>query len=324
MAIRLSIIVPVYNVEQYLVKCVDSLLDQGIDQSEYEIILVDDGSTDRSGRICDGFSSHENVLVIHQPNGGLSVARNAGMAVARGEYIQFVDSDDCVQHQVLRPLLDRAGTEDLDVLRFGYQYYDEDGNITHPYKEEKVDVDMQDDVVDGKLFLSRRLGMACYAWQFIVKTALLREKGILFTPGILFEDVVWTPEVLLAAKRVSSSDIIVYNYLIRNNSITNNKGNDHLRKVLDSYYYAIGYLSNRKHETGNEWFKRMIASTCISYMNTVARDKYGERRGRIEKLKSLHVLPVRSRMASKSGRRKLRLLNISPTLYCYLLHLKQR
>ena len=63
MAIRLSIIVPVYNVEQYLVKCVDSLLDQGIDQSEYEIILVDDGSTDRSGRICDGFSSHENVLV---------------------------------------------------------------------------------------------------------------------------------------------------------------------------------------------------------------------------------------------------------------------
>lgn len=322
MAIRLSIIVPVYNVEQYLVKCIDSLLDQGIDQSEYEIILVDDGSTDLSGRICDSYACRDNIRVIHQPNGGLSAARNTGIASAHGQFIQFVDSDDFLQHQVLSSLLERAERDYLDVLRIGYQYCDEEGFIMHPYKEEKVDVDMREDIVEGGTFLDSRLGTSCYACQFIIRTAILLEHRLLFTPGILFEDVIWTPEVLLAAERVSSSNIIVYNYLIRNNSITNYKGENHLVRVLDSYIYVIKHLVESRKRAGHEWFDRMIAFTCISYMNTVALDMYEDRRDRVRKLLSLHVLPIKSRMASESGRRKLRLINISPTLYCYLLRLK--
>ena len=322
MAIRLSIVVPVYNVERFLDKCVESLLDQDIDHSEYEIILVDDGSSDNSSRICDDYANHGNIHVIHQPNGGLSVARNTGILAAKGHYIQFVDSDDCLQCQILGPLLERAEGEDLDVLRFGYQYINEDGSIVHPYKEEKVDVDMREDIVDGSMFLGKRLGTACYACQFMVKTAFLRRNELRFTPGILFEDVVWTPAVLLAAEKVSSSVTVVYNYLIRDNSITKNKGKDHLGRVLDSYSFVIKQLAESKRRTGHEWFDRMIAFTCVSYMNTVALDMYDERRDRIRKLMSLHVLPIKNRMASESGRRKLRLINISPTLYCFLLHLK--
>ena len=92
---KLSIIVPVYNVEQYLVRCLESIVVEMRD--DYELILVDDGSTDRSGEMCDEFAHQHpglNVVVVHQPNGGLSAARNAGIDRARGEYITFVDSDD--------------------------------------------------------------------------------------------------------------------------------------------------------------------------------------------------------------------------------------
>ena len=93
--IKLSIIVPIYGVEQYLCKCVDSLLAQDLPASDYEIILVDDESPDACPQICDEYAKeHANIRVIHQTNAGLSAARNAGLKVAKGEYVCFVDSDD--------------------------------------------------------------------------------------------------------------------------------------------------------------------------------------------------------------------------------------
>ena len=101
----LSIIVPVYNVEAYLERCVGSLLDQDIDRSDYEIILVDDGSTDSSGTLCDRIASQEpGIRVIHKENGGLGSARNAGIRAAAAEYILFVDSDDYLEPCVLSGL----------------------------------------------------------------------------------------------------------------------------------------------------------------------------------------------------------------------------
>ena len=133
---KLSIIVPIYNVERYLRKCVDSLLAQ--DYEDYEIILVDDGSTDDSGAICDeyaasslsaagtsSFSEADHsiipIRVIHQPNAGLSAARNAGIKCANGEYLCFVDSDDYWEPNVLGGLMEQVEREKLDVLRFDYQ-----------------------------------------------------------------------------------------------------------------------------------------------------------------------------------------------------------
>ena len=117
---RLSFIVPVYNVAPYLRKCVDSLIAQ--DYDDYEIILVDDGSTDECPQICDELAAaYENIRVIHQENAGLSAARNAGLKVAKGEYICFVDSDDYWEENVLGGLMEQVEREKLDVLRFDYQ-----------------------------------------------------------------------------------------------------------------------------------------------------------------------------------------------------------
>ena len=130
---KLSIIVPIYNVAPYLRKCVDSLLVQDI--SDSEIILVDDGSTDDSGWIADELvnafrlsplASRLLLRVIHQSNAGLSAARNTGIAAATGNYIMFVDSDDYLQPNVLGTLMEQVEREHLDVLRFRYQ------NVVHP------------------------------------------------------------------------------------------------------------------------------------------------------------------------------------------------
>ena len=139
---KLSIIVPVYNVAAYLRKCVDSLLNQSLSTSDYEIILVDDGSSDGSGSIADEYASRfNNVRVLHQENRGLSGARNAGILHAEGNYVQFVDSDDYLEPDVLPKLIQRMDDDDLDVLRFNYRNVNENGEEVNPNKQYRPFVD---------------------------------------------------------------------------------------------------------------------------------------------------------------------------------------
>ena len=131
MVVTLSIVVPVYNVEQYLVNCIESLIAQDIAKESYEIILVDDGSTDKGGKICDDFAAREdNIRVFHQTNQGLSVARNTGILAARGTFIQFVDSDDYLEPNVLSSIISIMTEFDLEVIRFRYRKVIE-GHFSH-------------------------------------------------------------------------------------------------------------------------------------------------------------------------------------------------
>ena len=137
--VKLSIIVPIFNVEQYLRKCVDSLLAQDLPSSEYEIILVDDESPDACPQICDDYAAaHENIRVVHRKNGGLSAARNSGIEVAQGENIMFVDSDDYIEPNVLKGLLSQVERDNLDVLRYRLQYVNPQYEVYNPYKKEPL------------------------------------------------------------------------------------------------------------------------------------------------------------------------------------------
>ena len=113
-----SIIIPVYNVEKYLDRCLESVLKQEF--NDYEIILVDDGSTDTSSYICDSYKQSEKVTVIHKDNGGLSSARNCGLDISKGEYIFFVDSDDYICPGTLKILYDNLSRTNVDVIKFNY------------------------------------------------------------------------------------------------------------------------------------------------------------------------------------------------------------
>ena len=132
---KLSIIVPVYNVADFLTKCLESLLAQDLPQNEYEIIVVNDGSTDNSGEIAQQYADkYANIKLINQANQGLSGARNTGIKHAKGEHIQFVDSDDYIEENVLGGLMKQVEQEDLDVLRFKYQNV----RINNTFKEYEI------------------------------------------------------------------------------------------------------------------------------------------------------------------------------------------
>ena len=134
--ISISIIIPVYNVERYLPVCLESIVQQSMD--DYEVILVDDGSTDSSGPICNEYADrHPQFRVIHQQNQGISAARNAGVVESKGKYLLFLDSDDFLVPNSLSKLLELANKNDLDVLGFNLIYVAEDCNES-PVKQIKI------------------------------------------------------------------------------------------------------------------------------------------------------------------------------------------
>ena len=333
--IKLSIIVPIYGVEQYLRKCVDSLLAQDIPSSEYEIILVDDGGKDKCPQISDNYAAvHKNIRVVHRENGGLSAARNSGIEVAQGEYIMFVDSDDYIEPNVLKELLEQVERDNLDVLRYRLQYVNPQYEVFNPYKIDPFKGNDYSEIpTDGVTFLNERMNTQCYAWQFIIKQSLiinLKSKILnikseidpcLFTEGIYFEDTDWTPRMLVRAKRVASTETIVYNYLMREGSITNAVNRSKQRKVLDDKMRLVGELQRQSAELAsqcydNQWFRRMIADTVISIIGILSVEFYKERKSYLAQLKQLNVYPIQSSLP------KARLINLSPRFAVQLLHMK--
>ena len=324
---KLSFIVPVYNVAPYLRKCMDSLLAQDFD--DYEIILVDDGSTDNSGAICDEYAStsfaslQQSIIpirVIHQTNAGLSAARNSGIKIANGEYLCFVDSDDYWQHNVLAGLMSQIECDNLDVLRFRLQYVNPDGEVYNPYKSDPFNGNNYSaEPTDGVSFLNSRMSTACYAWTFIVKRELLVD--CIFTPGIYFEDTDWTPRLLCKAKRVASANTIVYNYLQREGSITNAVNQSKKKKVLDDKMRLVCEMQRQSKELksqgkDNRWFAKMIAATVVSVIEAISTSFYNKRKEYLAQLNELNVLPLMSYSL------KTRLINISPRMVVELINLK--
>ena len=359
---KLSIIVPVYNVAPYLRKCVDSLLAQDI--SDYEIILVDDGSPDECPEICDQyaasypseFKGQENsiaaphastpsgvpdkvrdfvgcsytihhtpsIRVIHQANAGLSAARNTGIAAAQGDYILFVDSDDYLQPNTLGTLLEQAERDNLDVLRFRYQNVKDSEEVFVPHEGMKTDYnDYSSNPTDGLNFLNERLGIQCYVVQFLVMTDIVRQE--MFTPGIYFEDVDWTPRMLLRAKRVASTDLVVYNYLWREGSITlSQKDIKKMRKQLQNKLDLIGNLNTLGNSVVcRRWFDGMISGLVINVVGIISKYFYADRKEYIKHIKSLGVLPLKNINVAPRAVKKLKLINMSIDLATWLLQIKR-
>ena len=335
---KLSIIVPIYNVAPYLRKCVDSLLAQDI--SDYEIILVDDGSTDESGAIADEIVSEAmgngqwaidedtnsqspianrpTLRVIHQENAGLSEARNAGTRIAQGEYVMYVDSDDYLEPNVLGALMEQVEREHLDVLRFDYQNVRQietgEYETFQPYKSPHQ-VDRCHNIVDGETYLDERMGYACYACQFVIN----RELTGTFTPGIHYEDTEWLPRMMLTAKRVNSTPIVVYNYLVRQGSITQAQGNkEKLRKNVNDFLFVIESLSKQMTKHPNcQWLQRMISSMAVGVLTHVAMAFYDERKEYICRLQDLKVFPLEIADQGKTYARRAWLINLlGAKMYC--------
>ncbi len=217
---KISIIVPVYNVEKYIHKCVDSILNQTF--KDFELILIDDGSTDSSGKICDEYGElDERVIVIHKENGGQSTARNAGINIARGEYIGFVDSDDWIEVDMYKILYDTCVYNDADMCLTGVNEVDEGGIVRYKY-------------IPKDIIFSDILKRA-HPWNKLFRRELFLNNNLLFYEGKYYEDLELIPKLYLKSSKVSVAKDIGYNYLRRSDSTTGSKD----EKILDLLW---GYI----------------------------------------------------------------------------------
>lgn len=342
--IDLTYIIPVYNIEKYLAKCLDSVLVDN--QFTGQVVCVNDGSTDGSGKILEAYArKYPNVEVITQPNAGLSAARNAGIKAAKGEYVCFLDSDDYWSPNMLGGLMRQVERDQLDVLRFDYQNVrlqtendrmsrdkslnepltlnDMRYEVFQPYKQPH-NVDKRGDVVDGVTYLNERMGYECYATQFLIRHNLIIDDRCLFTEGIHFEDVEWLPRMMLKARRVGSTETVVYNYFWREGSITLTQGNkDKIRKNLDDRMSIVEkYSELHKQHPECTWLKNMQSSMAAGVLTTVAREFYKERKEYIYRLREMNAFPMAITNQGKTYARRARIINaLGANTFCLIMRL---
>lgn len=215
---KVSIIVPIYKVEAYLDKCVESIVNQTY--SNLEIILVDDGSPDNCPKICDEWAKKdERIRVIHKPNGGLSDARNAGMAVATGEYISFVDSDDWIECNMIETLYNEIIFSDSDIAACGIRMVWDDGRsdkILTKMCGKKVFYSTEETMLN----LMQEMCILQTVWNKLYKRKNI--ENIAFPVGKINEDEFWTWKAIANSNKVVFIDIPLYNYLQRSGSIMRN------------------------------------------------------------------------------------------------------
>lgn len=230
---KVSIVVPIYNVEKYLEKCLDSLVTQTYDN--IEMILVNDGSTDQSLQIAEKYlKKYEQIRLIDQENGGLSKARNTGMKLAKGKYLCFVDSDDWLEPNTVQEIVARMEAENLDLCLYGANGYLSDENETKQYPEGDYNYSINySGWCSGKELLVRLYAagefhaMAC---MYMIKRELVVKNKLTFIEGFIHEDELFTPYILYYADRVGLQQEKYYNKRIRKNSIvTGSKALEHMK-----------------------------------------------------------------------------------------------
>lgn len=210
----ISVIVPIYKVEQYLDKCIDSIVNQTY--KNLEIILVDDGSPDNCPQMCDEWAKKDDrIIVIHKENGGLSDARNAGLNIANGEYISFVDSDDWVDIQMYQVLYDAIIATKSDIASCGAKRIWSDGRPSCELVEVNSDYTLEQEDAMAALITSN--GLIQTVWNKLYKRNVVN--GIMYPVGLIHEDEFWSWRVISRAKRVAVLKESFYNYLQRDDSI---------------------------------------------------------------------------------------------------------
>lgn len=242
---KITIIVPVYKVEKYLAKCVDSLIDQTYEN--IEILLVDDGSPDKCPEICDEYAQKDlRIKVIHKENGGLSDARNEGILHAQGEYILFVDSDDYIDMNSCEKFVQIIKDNEPDIV-VGNAYR-VDGERIYPMKHT---LNTNGKIISGDEYLKEELRaqtMHMAAWLNLYKKSFLEKNDLKFKKNLLHEDEEFTPRTFLKAKSVVGTNIFFYNYLIRENSITTSKNKlknaEHLMQTCKELEKQFQYIQD--------------------------------------------------------------------------------
>lgn len=250
---KVSVIVPIYNVEKYLNKCVDSLINQTLE--DIQIILVNDGSTDNSGNIAKEYAQNYNkkILYLEKKNGGLSDARNYGIPYATGEFVAFLDSDDYIEKNAYEEMYKVARLDDSDYVECNFIW-------EYPQKS-KVDKQYPYKTKNEMLAFVRVV-----AWNKLIKKQVIEKNNLQFPKGLRYEDVEFTYKLIPLLNRYSYIDKPFVHYVQRKNSIANNQNerNSEIFIVLDDvikYYKENGIYKEYEQELEYDYTRYLLCSS---------------------------------------------------------------
>lgn len=244
-----SIIIALYNTEKYIEKCIQSVLDCSLPSVDYEIIVINDGSTDNSKTIVEKLikaNPNTNFQLINKENGGQSSARNLGFEVARGQFIFCLDSDDYIDGTGFIQALNLAIINDLDMLPYLFIKVDENGN-QFPFKDTYKALDKP---ISGIEFLNRFVISGAMA-RYFYKTSIIKENNLKLIDGIYQEDEEFVIRFLTYVKKIIYKPIPLYFYLTRSNSTLNNKNVNHSIKLINDLIVVVDSLSDLIDKNSN-------------------------------------------------------------------------
>lgn len=304
----ISIIIPVYNVSKYLDKCLQSVVTQTY--SNIQIILVNDGSTDNSGEICDKWKKEDNrIEVIHKKNGGLSSARNIGIEKAQGKYLMFVDSDDIVSDNLCELLHNLLLENDADLAICNtYHIFDSDNFMFQ--RDNKIEMVYCFDKNEAICNLWYQNIFLPSAWGKLYKKELFKQ--IRFTEGIIFEDIDIMHEIFYLCNKIVYTDVKAYGYVHHENSITTKKYNQKDNVILDICEKIMKFAVNKNTKIQQAAQSYYVTGALRVYLNAPDTDEYQEV---IYKAKNILNLYGKKVLKDKNIRKKNR---YALYLYFYL------
>lgn len=288
---EVSIIVPVYQVEKYIRQCIESIQAQTF--TDFELILVDDGSKDASGEICDKYAKEDDrIKVIHKTNGGLSDARNKGIEVVNSKYLMFIDSDDYIEKDMVKLLYQNIlDTEsDIAVCNFRYVYEEND--------KKNFNTDIQSEILSSKeIYLHRKnernYGIWTVVWNKLYKTELF--ENIKFRTGKFHEDEFLANQIYKKNLKVSTIPEVLYYYRQRENSIMSRENSNKSLDLIEAYQERIYDYIEEADEAG-EAYKVLIYS--LEYLSRCRKQNMNE-----EEKKRFYILKKKTSGISKKLRR---------------------
>lgn len=273
---KFSIIVPVYNVERYIEKCIASIENQTL--KDYEIIVINDGTKDSS---IDCIKDR-NIKLINQKNKGLSAARNTGVKHANGDYLIFLDSDDYWEQNLLKEISNSLENSP-DLVRFQIREVDENNNVIMTYNEKSF----KNKTGEAAFELITNYHFVENAWCYAIKREYYLKENFAFKEGTVHEDFGLIPLIIIKAKVVNSISYIGYNYLQRSGSIMSSNNYDKIKKKVNDFYTHYQFLTSEIDKTNldKSYFKSFIANSMLKkicelnkkdykkYLNIMRREK---------------------------------------------------
>lgn len=323
---RLSFIIPAYNAQHYITRCIDSIYNQGLSGADFEVIIINDGSSDETLSVIQGLQENRpEIRIINQPNRGVSIARNAGIESACGEYIWFVDADDYLFTGAANFLLSHVYKENLDVLTFSLKEVnqDEDPGELAFSPTQKLSL-----VMSGREYVAGR-NYYNTVWHYLVRRHLLTENNIKFPVGrILVEDAIFTPNVFLSSKRIAHCEVMAYVYFRNALSVTKSRNPEHLLKAAQSLMLVVDDFTSLIALSGREATAALLVRLksrrdsyilflCLRLLSPHLKFKYV--RGAYQELRQKKYLPMRDLSSREYPGIKYRIIkaviNLPPLFY---------